>query len=107
MNQHRLYSATLGLHAPWIITSISVDKESCRLDITIETTSDAAFSCPRCGCEAAPCETLDETWYHQDFFDYCAYIHARVPHVSCRRGCGISRVDVPWGRSGSRFLPLS
>ena len=26
----------------------------------------------------------DETWYHDNFFRYATYLHARVPQIHCR-----------------------
>jgi transposase len=41
-----------------------------------------------------------------NFFQYEAWLNARVPRVKCDRGCGIKRIEVPWARSGSKFTLL-
>ena len=42
-----------------------------------------------------------------DFFQYEAYLHARVPRVNCpNEGCGVKQIQVPWARAGSGFTLL-
>ena len=45
------------------------------------------------------------TWRHLNFFQHEAYLHARVPRVTCK-ACGVKRVAVPWAREGSGFTLL-
>jgi transposase len=60
----------------------------------------------RCGgAEAKAYDTTHETWRHLNFFQYAAYLHARVPRVECHR-CGVKKIAVPWSRSGSGFTLL-
>jgi len=64
------------------------------------------FTCPECGkggCAAH--DTTEKTWRHLDFFQHEAFLHARVPRVSCD-GCGVKLVEVPWARTGSGFTLL-
>jgi transposase len=46
--------------------------------------------------DAAACavhDSSDKTWRHLDFFQHQAYLHARVPRVSCPiHGCARSRL---------------
>jgi transposase len=77
-----------------------------RLDIHLDFPKGSRFSCPDCG--AADCPAYDTemmTWRHLNFFQHEAYLHARVPRVSCS-ACGIKRVTVPWAREGSGFSLL-
>src|SRR6516164_3048236 len=57
----------------------------------------------RCGCPAYDSE--EKTWRHLNFFQHEAYLHARVPRVTCKE-CGIKQVPVPWARSDSGFTLL-
>lgn len=42
-----------------------------------------------------------------EFFQYEAYLTARVPRVKCPNAdCGVKRVSVPWAREGSGFTLL-
>ena len=41
-----------------------------------------------------------------NFFQFAAYLHARVPRVRCGKGCGVKKVEVPWSRPGSGFTLL-
>ena len=107
MEQMAIFSATLGLFSPWQVTSASFAKESNRLDIHVEYAHPAAHDCPFCGgrgtCSLAG--TVQEIWYHDDFFRYATYLHARVPLLACRCGRKFHQ-ERPWCRAGSRFSRL-
>lgn len=52
-------------------------------------------------------DTKEKEWQHLNFFQYEAYLHARVPRVKCPNSdCGVKLVPVPWARSGSGFTLL-
>lgn len=96
-----IFSSTLGLSPPWQISEVSFAKDENRLDITLEYLNENNPSCPFCGSKSTHCLLQNETWYHEDFFRYATYLHARVPHIEC---CGaLIPVDRPWMNSGSKF----
>jgi transposase len=47
----------------------------------------------------------DHSEVTSNFFQHEAYLHARVPRVTCKE-CGIKQVPVPWARSDSGFTLL-
>ena len=102
MNHPAIYSATLGLCHPWEVTTVSFAKSERRMDITVDFAVGSVFTCPDCGAECTACRVSREIWYHDDFFSYATYLHARVPHVKCCCSC-VFAVDRPWSRAGSRF----
>jgi hypothetical protein len=105
MEQTSIFSATLGLSHPWLVTTVSFVNEEKRLDITIDFAQGSIFTCPNCGSNENPCYLKTETWYHNDFFRYETYLYANVPHIEC---CGeIIPVERPWSRAGSKFALLS
>lgn len=101
-----LFQAALGLSTPWSVSGSRFDVGSKRLDIDITFAKGSRFACPSCataGCPAYDTETM--TWRHLSFFQHEAYLHARVPRVTCKV-CGVKRVSVPWARDGSGFTLL-
>jgi transposase len=81
-----------------------VDKH--RLDIEIDFARGSVFTCPSCGREGCHAyDTERRTWRHLNFFQYEAYLSARVPRSNCG-DCGVKTVDVPWARPGSGFTLL-
>jgi len=107
MQPEALFGMALGIVPPWEVTEVSFSKESNRLDITIDFQRGATFLCPVCGAPAAAYDTSEKTWQHLNFFQYEAYLHARVPRVNCpNEGCGVKQVHVPWARAGSGFTLL-
>jgi transposase len=107
MQPEALFGMALGIVPPWEVTEVSFSKESNRLDITIDFQRGATFLCPVCGAPAPAYDTTEKTWQHLNFFQYEAYLHARVPRVNCpNEACGVKQVQVPWARAGSGFTLL-
>lgn len=101
-----LFQLALALTPPWLVESSTFDANARRLDITMTFPRGARFVCPSCGAQdCSAYDTQPMTWRHLNFFQHEAYLHARVPRVSCDR-CGVHRVSVPWAREGSGFTLL-
>jgi hypothetical protein len=105
MVPHAIFSATLGLFHPWKISSVSFSDGQRRMDITIDFVSDGSICCPVCGQEGQVCEAARETWRHDDFLNYLTFLHVRVPLRKCAN-CGVSEVERPWTREGSKFVKI-
>jgi transposase len=83
------------------------DPASGRLDLQLGFSRGARFRCPHCGAEHQGVhDTLERTWRHLKFFQYQAYLHAKVPRVRCEVCAKTSQVPVPWARQGSGFTLL-
>ena len=107
MDLKELFGQALGLEAPWRVTKIKFSPKEKRIDITIDFPAGSEFTCPECGAAGAKAyDTRWEEWRHMNFFQYAAYLHARVPRVKCPQGCGVKKVRVPWARRGSGFTLL-
>ena len=107
MNPESLFGIALGITPPWEVEGIEFSKEKKRLDIKIGFQRGALFPCPVCGSPAPAYDTSEKTWRHLNFFQYEAYLTARVPRVKCPHAdCGIKQVTVPWARAGSGFTLL-
>ncbi len=107
MDMKFLFTEALGLISPWKVTKVAFSMEDKRLDISIDFSRGSTFFCPVCGAGGAKAyDTRDEEWRHLNFFQYAAYLQARVPRVKCPKDCGIKKVEVPWARSGSGFTLL-
>jgi len=101
-----LFAAALGLQSPWSVSGLDFSLAKKRLDINIDFEVGGLFACPSCGIPSKAYDSTTKRWRHLNFFQYEAYLEARVPRVSCSKGCGTKRVEVPWARSGSGFTLL-
>ncbi len=102
-----LIAKALHISAPWQIEKVEFLDNIGRLNIYVNFTRGAVFNCPNCGKSGAKAYDTDIVeWRHLDFFQYQAYIIARVPRVDCKDGCGILKVNPPWTRPGSGFTLL-
>lgn len=106
--EQELFSAALGLVAPWRVARSEFDAEAGRLDLFLDFPRGARFACPEPGCSERECPVHDteaKTWRHLDFFQYQAHLHAKVPRVRCGEH-GVRQVSVSWARPGSGFTLL-
>ena len=107
MNPESLFAVALGISPPWEVVGVEFSQEDKRLDIRIDFPRGAQFACPTCGAEVPVYDTTEKSWRHLNFFQYEAYLTARVPRVKCpNAGCGVKQVQVPWARPGSGFTLL-
>jgi transposase len=107
MNSESLFAVALGIVLPWEVEGIEFSKENKRLDIKIGFRRGSTFACPVCGTAAPVHDTSEKTWRHLNFFQFEAYLTARVPRVKCPNADhGVKQVQVPWARAGSGFTLL-
>jgi transposase len=101
-----LFQQALALPKPWYVERSDFDPVTRRLDLYLDFDAGGTFACPECGglgCKAY--DTSEKSWRHLNFFQYEAYLHARVPRVRCAK-CGVKLVEVAWARTGSGFTLL-
>lgn len=107
MEANELFTAGLGLKAPWRLSGHRLDQGKHPHELHLEVVADrgASFPCADCGkaCKAHDFESF--TWRHLNFFQHHCYVTARVPRVDCPDH-GVKRVVVPWARAGNRFTLL-
>ncbi len=101
-----LFTAALGLQAPWHVTRVELDTGKQRIDFEVGHTG-KRVACPACGIEHQMIhDRVRRSWRHLDFFQFEAWLHAEVPRVQCT-GCGkTTQLPVPWAREGSGFTLL-
>jgi transposase len=106
MQIETLFTAALGLQAPWVVEKVDFDTARRRIDFEVGCTSQRLV-CPSCG---APDQGIHDrnrrSWRHMDFFQFEAWLHADVPRVGCTVCGKTSQVSVPWAREGSGFTLL-
>jgi transposase len=101
-----LFQAALGLTGPWQVTRTEFDAEARRLDLYLDFPKGARFACPEGDQPACPVHDSEpKIWRHLDFFQHQAYLHARVPRVTCLTH-GTRQVALAWARPGSGFTLL-
>ena len=103
-----LFKTALGLGEPWRVTRSDFDVAQGRLDLYLDFPRGARFGCSVAGCDQGSCpvhDTEDKTWRHLDFFQYKAFLHARVPRARCPEH-GVHLVEVVWARPESGFTLL-
>ena len=107
MEPTSLFSAALGLSTPWSVKDVRFDPATGHLELELGYRCGARFACPHCGAAHQPVhDTEKRQWRHLNFFQYEAYLQAKVPRVRCA-SCGkTAQVQVPWARANSGFTQL-
>jgi len=109
--QQQIFAMALNLPDPWYVEDVGMKQPSgssqMELHIRVNYKRGAHFKCPGDDCnELCPVyDTAEHTWRHLNFFQYKAFITARVPRIQCKNH-GVKTVDVPWARPNSGFTML-
>ncbi len=102
-----VFQQALGLSSPWFVKNTEFSQEKAKLDIFIDYPDGSRFICPLCGQEHPVHDYQERTWRHLNFFQFAAYLHARLPRVQCPKNNGdTATVSVPWARPNSGFTLL-
>ncbi len=85
MKDKELFQKAIGMD-PWVVVSYEFDPDKGRLDLELDFPPGHTFVCPECNTEGRRVyDTERKSWRHLNFFQYEAYLHARVPRVDCRK----------------------
>lgn len=109
-SQYQMFEISLGLKKPWKIDKIEMvpsKEKNCGFEVHINISYDrgSKFKCPTCKKKVNLHDTNERTWRHLNFFQYKAFVHAKVPRVKCEEH-GVKTIEVPWARKGSGFTLL-
>ena len=106
METSGLFTAALGLQAPWQVVDVRFDPAAGEIHFDVACQAERLV-CPVCSAGDQPIhDRKTRSWQHLHFFQYRAYLHAQVPRVACG-GCGkTTQVEVPWARPQSGFTLL-
>lgn len=105
MSELELFTAALNLTNPWRVVDSKFQPADRRLDLYLDFDRGARFGCPTCGAKCPVHDTVEKEWRHLNFFQYQAYLHARLPRISCEKD-GVLQIDPPCARAGSGFTLL-
>ena len=101
-----LFTAALGLQAPWAVEKVELNTQKRRIDFEVGCGAQR-LACPICGAlDQGVHDRMRRDWRHLDFFQFEAWLHAEVPRVGCTVCGKTTQVQVPWAREGSGFTLL-
>lgn len=99
----QLFTQALGLSAPWAVTSVDFRQSEGTIYFEVDCTA-KRLPCPSCGAVDQPIhDRIVRRWQHLHFFQFRAFIDARVPRVACSTCGKTAQVEVPWARAGAGF----
>jgi transposase len=100
-----LYTAVLGLRAPWDIERVETNLESGEVHVWVALPKGERWVCPECHAAAPIHDHQERTWRHLDTCQFKTLVHARVPRLDCPTH-GIKQLVVPWAEPGSQFTAM-
>ena len=99
----KLFTQALGLTSPWSVESFNFSADEGRIDFMVACHA-KRLTCPDCGAVDQPIhDRIERTWRHLNFFQFKAFIRARVPRVACKNCGKTTQIEVPWTRPGAGF----
>ena len=106
MGMETLFTQALGLTTPWAVTGFDFRQAEGAIHFQVECQLNR-LPCPGCGTPDQPIhDRLARRWQHLHFFQFKAYIEARLPRVACSVCGKTGQVQPPWSRAGSGFSLL-
>lgn len=105
MNDKDLYRKILGIHTPWGVQKVELDKEEGEIRIHVEHGGRRRLTCPTCGKACPGYDSRQRRWRHLDTCQYRTILVADMPRVECGEH-GVLQVRAPWAEAGSRFTAL-
>ena len=100
-----LYTAVLGLKAPWRVERVETQLDAGEVHVTVALPTNTRWVCPECGAAAPIHDHQDRSWRHLDTCQFHTIVHARVPRLNCPTH-GIRQLKVPWAEPGSQFTAM-
>lgn len=98
-----LFTQALGLSPPWAVASVDFRQAQGAIHFAVECRA-RRLPCPACRAPEQPIhDRIERRWQHLHFFQFRAFIDARVPRVACTVCGKTGQVEVPWSRPGSGF----
>lgn len=102
--QEELFTAALGLQAPWSVREVQFDPDAGRIDFIVGFERGSHFACPACSAaDQGVHDTRSREWRHLNFFQFKAFIKADLPRTRCTSCSKTTQVPAPWAREGSGF----
>jgi len=99
----QLFTQALGLTSPWSVTSVDFREAEGAIYFEVECRA-KRLACPGCGAADQPVhDRVPRRWQHLHFFQFRAFIDARVPRVACSVCGKTGQVQAPWARAGAGF----
>lgn len=105
MRDKELYAAILGIHSPWQVTSVDLNRETEEVRVLIEAAPNSRFACPQCSRTCAGYDARRRTWRHLDTCQFKTLLEADVPRVQCPDH-GVLQIDLPWAAPNSGFTSM-
>ena len=102
----KLFTQALGLSPPWAVVSFEFKQLEGEIVFKVECEA-KQLPCPACSAPDQPIhDRRPLRWQHLHFFQFRAFIDARLPRVACRECGKTTQMDAPWSRPGSGFSLL-
>ncbi len=99
----QLFTQALGLSPPWAVTAVDFRQAEGAIYFAVECQA-KRLPCPACGVPEQPIhDRIERRWQHLHFFQFRAFIDARLPRVACAVCGKTGQVEPPWARPGSGF----
>ena len=105
MTENELLQMALNLGPGWKVDHVEFNPDDKELHIYASTVKGSKFECSTCGSPARIYDHgRERTWRHLNFFQYQAYLHARLPRTDCPECDGSAKTIKPnWARERSGF----
>jgi transposase len=96
------YKDIIGVHAPWMITAVTMDDISRKVTIRIEHETEKTLACPICAQSTKGYDHRVRVLRYLDTCQYETFLEVHVPRIKCQKD-GVQQVQIPFAEKHSRF----
>ena len=80
---NQFYKDIIGVHAPWVITAVTMDDVSRKVTIRIEHDPDKMLVCPICAQSTKRYDHRVRLLRYLDTCQYETFLEVHVPRIKC------------------------
>jgi len=99
---YQLYKDIIGVHLPWIITTVEKDEKKRKITVRIEYSSEEKLYCPECKEAVKLYDNRTRVLRYLDTCQYETFLEVHVPRVKCQKD-GVQQLQIPYAEKHSRF----
>jgi len=98
----QFYKDIIGVHAPWVITAVTMDDASRKVTIRIEHDPEKILACPICAQSTKLHDHRVRVLRYLDTCQYETFLEVHVPRIRCEKD-GVQQIQIPFAEKHSRF----
>lgn len=96
------YKNLIGVQAPWLVTTVTMDEIARKITVRIEYDREKILACPICAQRTKYYDSRVRVLRYLDTCQYETFLEVSVPRIKCEKD-GVQQIEIPFAEKHSRF----